>query len=321
MPGHYMTVHAGKIFICKYSKLFSSPSTRESLSDPYGQFRVLFGLAVRKRIRAYNVGIALSSGLDSTAVAAMACKVKSREGLGLTGYTYFPSQLQEELLSDKKYNETLLLDSFFERYPEVRSKHVAPGKGVVIRSLEKSIEIYGEPVFAASNQFWIQEMHHMMIRDQCDIMLTGQGGTYSISWPPPELNSPGPGPIRSVVRKFYPTLLRSKKVPYLSREFVQSIEKDHFFTKKRIRSVDQIQELLMENAITYTGHLQKQVSLYYGFHVLDRTFDKNLIQYCLSLPYNIYHNQNGSRSLITHGLKDMLPKDIIENEANRWAIS
>jgi asparagine synthase (glutamine-hydrolysing) len=314
MPGQYMKVDAGKILIGKYSKLFSEPPERESLADPYEQFRELFGQAVRRRTEGNNLGIALSSGKDSTAVAAMASKVKYRAAQNLTGYTYYPTQLQEELLSDKKYNETLLLDDFFERYPEVRSKHVVPKEEVVIRSLEKSIEIYGEPVYGASNQFWIQEMHQMMIRDQCDTMLTGQGGNYTISWPPPELTSPGPGLVRSLARKLYPSSKRSKVPPYLSRDFLQSIQQDHFINRKRMRTMGQTQALLMENSIAYSGYLQKQVSLYHGFHVSDPTVDKDIIEYCLSLPYDIYHNQNGSRRLITHGLKDMLPKEIRENQ-------
>ena len=78
--------------------------------------------------------------------------------------------------------------------------------------------------------------------------------------------------------------------------------------------MDQMQALLLENSIAYSGYLQKQVSLYHGFHISDPTVDKKIIEYCLSLPYDIYHNQSGSRRLITHGLKDMLPKEIRENQ-------
>ena len=305
---------AGKVLIDQYSKLFSYLQERESIADPYEKFREHFAKAISRRTNATKLGIALSSGKDSTSVTAMASTIKSRPGQNLTGYTYYPSLLQKEYLSNIKYNETLLLDIFFKRYPEVNSKHVIPEKGAILMSLEKSLEIYGEPVYGASNQFWIQEMHQMMIGDQCDIMLTGQGGNYTISWPPPELNSQGPGPFRSLIRKFNPGLKRGKRLPYLSRDFLNSVQQEHFINRKKMRYMDQMQALLLENSIAYTGYLQKQVSLHYGFHVSDPTLDKCIIEYCLSLPYEVFHNRYGSRRLITYGLKDLLPKEIRENQ-------
>ena len=155
-PGHYLKVFAGKVLIDQYSKLFSYLQERESIADPYEKFREHFAKAISRPTNATKLGIALSSGKDSTSVTAMASTIKSRPGQNLTGYTSYPSLLQKEYIRNIKYNETLLLDIFFKRYPEVNSKHVR-GKGAIVicRCFEKSLEIYGEPVYGASNQFWI----------------------------------------------------------------------------------------------------------------------------------------------------------------------
>ena len=71
---------------------------------------------------------------------------------------------------------------------------------------------------------------------------------------------------------------------------------------------------LIKNSISYTAYLQKQVSLYSGFHVTDPTVDRNIVEYCLSLPYGAYHDQKKSRKLVRNGLVDLLPKEILNNK-------
>ena len=69
----------------------------------------------------------------------------------------------------------------------------------------------------------------------------------------------------------------------------------------------------LKNNISYSGYLQKQVSLYRGINITDPTVDKSLVEFCLSLPFKYYHDNSGSRKLITKGMNDLLPKEIVDN--------
>ena len=98
----------------------------------------------------------------------------------------------------------------------------------MLESLEKAIEIYGEPVYGASNQFWVQKMHRMMLEDECGVMFTGQGGNYTISWPPPELGTEDLNFIHTFTRRAPSGQHRRMLLPYVSRDFLRNINRDHF---------------------------------------------------------------------------------------------
>ncbi len=166
LPGQYLKVKDGTCMVADYSMLYNRERDTLNLRDPFGRFREVFAHAVSNRLHSDRIGIAISSGKDSTSVAAMAYNVDSSANHKLFGFCYKPSFLSEELLSNHRYNETILLESFYRDYPEIQSRDVEVESGTVISSLENSIKIYGEPVYGASNQFWIQKMQQMIAVDQ-----------------------------------------------------------------------------------------------------------------------------------------------------------
>lgn len=316
LPGHYLKVENGSIIDVNYSILFERKRYKNKELESFERFRSIFMQAVNHRLLSDRIGISLSSGKDSTSVTAMVCKTYSPKSQRLFGYCFKPTLLSDEDFANPKYDETILLDYFYRNYPEVVAREVDVPPGSVLSSLETSIRIYGEPVFAASNQFWLQKMHRMMVADHCGIVLTGQGGNYTISWPPPELVKSRQHSLRSLYKRAKQKLLvdHSLFLPYLSRDFVHSIDLNHFLGPHPETNKDQLQSLLMKNSIGYTGYLQKLASLHYGFSITDPTYDKDVIDFCLSTPFDVYHNYQSSRNLVVQGLKDLLPQEIRENQ-------
>lgn len=312
LPGHIMEIEKGRISLFDYSNLFQNFSRVSQVDDPYADFRDIFQHALKIRIKPNQIGIALSSGKDSTAVAAMAYSAISTHQ-EIKAYTFLPTLLPEHQSSDIRFNETILLNSLFEKYPGIFSNNVEVTPGSLLSSLERSLEIYGEPVYGISNQYWIQRMHEMMLQDKCETMLTGQGGNYTISWPPPELVAARPSLVRSRLRRLIrPTNLKPD-LTYLTRDFINGVCKGHFLEGERDSDVHQLQPLLIKNSLSYSGYLQKQVSLYHGFQITDPTMDQNLIDFCLRMPFEVYHDEMNSRKLVTHGLRELLPEDIVAN--------
>lgn len=312
LPGHYLIVRNGEVAVCEYSDLYALDSPLVEHPGTYDRFRELFRNSVRKRISGKTC-IALSSGLDSTSVAAMAAEIQMGLPDQINAYTFRPNLLSKEMLASRKFDETILLKSFLDKYPGIISKTIEPEQGSLWDSLERTVRIYGEAVYGASNQFWIQTMHREAKADGCITFLTGQGGNYTISWPPPEMVNRGRKGAKYFLKRFYGNRIPQKVFPYLSRDFVHHTGQEHFQGHHRSESFSQKQTSAVRNTVSYTGYLMKQICLEYGFTVTDPTVDKDIIRYCLSLPWETFHTKDGSRKLVTYGLRDMLPAEILEN--------
>ena len=314
LPGHFMVIRDGVVTISEYSKLFCPSNLTKLGHDPYLHFRAVVRQSVKHRSISDRIGIALSSGLDSTAVTAMAASSLRNEEQRLIGYTYKPNYLPLAFQSQYRYDETILLKSFLQQYPDLLHKEVKIESGSLLEGLEQAIEIYGEPVYGASNQYWVQKMHRLMQEDECGVMFTGQGGNYTISWPPPELAVNDLTFIHALARRLRQFQNHRISIPYITEDFLRNINRDHFIHNTKSLPKRKLQSKLLKNSISYTAYLQKQASLFYGFHVTDPTVDKNILEYCLSLPYDAYHDQQKSRKLVRDGLVELLPKEILNNE-------
>jgi hypothetical protein len=144
-------------------------------------------------------------------------------------------------------------------------------------------------------------------------MWTGQGGNFTISWPPPELVKGN----RRTLRKIVKNIVGSgdpREYPYLTRDFLDMVDKSLPLVKQGKSGIHEMQPNFLSNSLSYTGHLQKQASLYHGFHISDPTVDKYLLEFCLSAPYDVYHDRYLSRKLVTVGMKDILPSEIVDNQ-------
>ncbi len=173
-PGYFIKLDQDRIEKKEYSSLFSVMSRTLVQENPYEIFFKIFQASVLRRISAKNVGIALSSGKDSSAIAAMASISKPDSLDRLIGYTHIPSFLTNIDASKPKYNEGIVVQRLLERYSDLGWKKVISDKDSLLESLDRTIEIFNEPIYAASNQFWIQQMFKMMLEDDCHQCLLGK---------------------------------------------------------------------------------------------------------------------------------------------------
>ena len=314
LPGYCIRVERGTVTVENNSEIFTVPPRRKAMENPYGRFYTIFQESVKRRMKGSQIGIALSSGKDSTSVAAMAVRSRNTDSQILKGYTYIPGFLTGKDSENPRYNEGIILKSLLGMYPDLESGQITPGTGILLESLERTIDIYGEPVYGVSNQFWIQEMHRMMRHDHCSLLITGQSGNYTISWPPPGLISLKGNVFDTILSGAKKKLRkRQQNIPYVTDNLLHEVGSDHFLEKLDLRSMNAMQLILLKNSIAYTGYLQKQVSLHHGIHVTDPTVDKEIIEFCLGIPFHTYHDRRSSRKLVTEGLKDILPEAVLSN--------
>jgi asparagine synthase (glutamine-hydrolysing) len=183
-PAHYLTVTSQNVTTKRYWYLENTPRLRFKSDDQYVEsFLEIYSEAVRCRLRsARPVGIALSGGLDSGSVAAIAASELRKKGKPLLA-----------LCAASKYDTTAALpNSRFEDSPFahataqfvgnidlnfILSEHITPLQGI-----KRGLDIHDEPVHAASNQYWLITLWEEARNRQVGAMLTGAGGNATISW-------------------------------------------------------------------------------------------------------------------------------------------
>ncbi|PID93226.1 MAG: hypothetical protein CSA96_00340 [Bacteroidetes bacterium] len=308
LPGHYLEFRQGVLKRDCYSPLYMSVR-RPWQGDAYAAFRQTFEESVRRRLDPASTGIALSSGLDSTAVSAVAACVADSDR-AIHGFSYQPKAFSAELRRPP-YDETLLLKHFYAQHPRLKAHVVDAAGQTVLESLRSTVKIYGEPVYGASNQFWVQAMHSAMVESGCGTMFTGQGGNFGLSWPPPEWAGKDlPGRLRLIGRM---SRKQKHELAYLTPAFMEGIVPDFQLIDTWRPALHAMQPSLLRNSIAYTGFLQKQASLFHGLQVTDPTVDRDLLELYLSLPWRAYHRPDGSRLLVRQGLGDLLPPAVLNS--------
>ena len=118
-PAHSMTVGGGKVRTWSYWRLDPSRELHFGADEEYVEaFRELFTEAVRCRLRsAFPVGSTLSGGLDSSAIACTAGKLRAGDGQPRlhTFSAIFPSVAEEDpRIDERPYIETVLAMGIFE---------------------------------------------------------------------------------------------------------------------------------------------------------------------------------------------------------------
>lgn len=139
--------------------------------------------SVLQRIRSsHKVGIMLSSGMDSMAVASLSSLELSNVDLRLNTYTSFPHHLEALGEEEKGYSdETGVVRLFAERRQNVDSFFGDFGS-FRLSQCDAGTHIHGpfQPILHL-NDFWINGLMNKAKGDGIGLMLTGQMGNFTIS--------------------------------------------------------------------------------------------------------------------------------------------
>lgn len=160
------------------------PEYRRRNAQGYSKlFYELYSEAVRDTLRADgNVGIAMSSGLDSASVGVLAAQELAAKGETLYSYTYVPC---EACASDKNknnvHNETSDVIELAKMYPNIITHFLTNEGKNSYDEIEHVLKILEIPVKAFVNFPNLLEVYRTGRSDGCKIMLSGQTGNASVS--------------------------------------------------------------------------------------------------------------------------------------------
>ena len=165
-PAHTITITPDNYNTRQYWFLEDVPVVHfPNRHDYINKFNDIFEEAVRSQLRvpscdgnANNIAIALSSGLDSSAVAVTAARILQEKNKRLNAYTSVPLTAGKPedscIYNESPYAEaTARFAGNIDHY-SINSADISP-----IQAIRRSLQILCEPIHAAGNMFWLLNLY------------------------------------------------------------------------------------------------------------------------------------------------------------------
>ena len=340
-PAHTLCFKNGNVKLSRY--WFPENIALRKYKDPRDyaeELREIFIEAVRARLRSHKpVASMLSGGLDSGSVSVMAARLLKQEGKELNTFSHVP-RFREEL---KEQPGRRLLDETPQIMSTVRhagnivpvlldSAHISPVAGFIEAVEKLEICFHG-----AGNAFWIMDLPGEVARRGYGALLTGEMGnatisypgiTYLLPWHHPAIRSSFKGLVKHLAK---PLMLRyfqgyyDRKpdglLSYLERSFVHPHirEKAVADIRKNKRGFNRYYPDVaagMLHLLDVGGNMRCQFGQLLGdesgVEFRDPTGDINIIEYCLSIPNEVFFDDSlKGKQVLKNMMHGYLPDDVL----------
>lgn len=291
-----------------------------------------------------KIGTFLSSGLDSSSVAALASIALKKDGKNLHSYTSCPIKEFEVTNNQRLEDESASVKEFCKYFDNIIPSFVSCEGKSALTELERFVRLFNSPIKFCINAIWLDEIFKRASDDGCKILLRGQHGNTSISY----------GKIttrlwyefknlhfktmikqyrafsgnthifihkKALLKELFSELL-SYIHPKTQLEYAMTRKellkkykiKQEFIRRRRWYGEGNIHSNLHRRRCVYMPASFQQVSfanahfeLQYGVITRDPTKDKRIIELCLSLPISSFADGAYERRLITDYMKEILP--------------
>ena len=195
-PGHMLTADRQGCRVRRFWAPDLGKELRLRSDEEYEEaFTELFDRVVADQLRSLGpVGMLLSSGLDSTSVAASAAPQLAKRGERLAAFTGAPMiGFREPDLPGWVLDEAPLAGEVAARYRNV-DHLVVRAQGLFLDDLDRFFDAAEMPYTGTASRVWYEGIMAAAQRRDISVLLTGKSGNYTVSWP-------GTGLIRSLVAK------------------------------------------------------------------------------------------------------------------------
>ncbi|MGL5151705.1 MAG: asparagine synthase-related protein [Clostridium sp.] len=305
-PATNLTIKDGKMELKKYWFPENIKELKLKNEEEYfNRFRELFKECVECRVRTIGkVGVLISGGLDSTSVAAMAASTLKE----LYGYNFSPNPKYK--MDYPKYvvvNEMEYVDKIVERYTNLKVKSTHLEGFNSIKNAKELIKIIEGPYKIIENLYWMVELIRISKNDGCKVMLSGQYGNCTISFGEFQL-------VAKSLMKRHPIRFNKELTAYCKKykwkryKFYLKYFKEKFTTIEELR-----RNIISPVGLSHIGVIENKVKLATGVALRDPTRDKRIIEFCLSLPLDIFLKNGVDRRLVREGLKEYIPDEVRMN--------
>ncbi len=183
--GHFIVIRNGRFEVKPFWVFDPDKRTHFSRDEDYVEaFTALFTRVIRDQTRsASKVGVMMSGGLDSTAVAAVAAQILGSQGKRLETFTSVPPENFHEPMEHGYYaDETSLVQAMASRYPNI-NLHLIRGTGqFCLDDIDAFLNASETPFRNASNRIWWESILREASERKVGVILTGLPGNLTVSW-------------------------------------------------------------------------------------------------------------------------------------------
>ncbi|WP_022765651.1 asparagine synthase-related protein [Butyrivibrio sp. XPD2006] len=302
-----------------------------------------------------KIGSFLSSGLDSTSVAALASLFLKEKNEYLHSYTSIPIKGFQNTNGIRLENESEPVQKFCNLFGNIIPTFLSCDGKTALTELERFVDFFNAPIKYSVNAIWMDEVYKKAAEDGCKVLLTGQHGNCTVSYG---------NLITRMWEEFkhihFKTMIEqynafSSKFHISKKHFIKTLIKefsslqrpqinfdtDALSKKELINKYNLIDEYTKKRkrlggTFIHSEHQRKQAAfnplsfqqvsfanahfeLKYGIISRDPTRDKRIMELCLSFPFSCFSDGMYERRLITYYMKDILP-DFIHMQMYRRGI-
>lgn len=184
-PAHSMVVKPDGLHKAKYWDPLKLPKLEfKTEAKYYAAFREIFSEAVRCRIRSVGaVGIMLSGGLDSGAVACVGAGQLREQGKRLQAFSALPMEGYTEWLSPGYIaDESTYIEAVREHCGNIDVTYCRSEGRNSVSDIDRFLALMEQPYKIVENLFWVDTIIEAATKNKCSVLLGGQFGNSTISY-------------------------------------------------------------------------------------------------------------------------------------------
>jgi asparagine synthase (glutamine-hydrolysing) len=337
-----------------------SPDGRDMLTyrrdEEYAEaFLEHYTRAVQSCLRTQKpVAATLSGGRDSGSVVVLAAPLLASQNRGLIAYTSVPC-LPPDGAGERRLGNEWELAHATAVMAGANVQHIpidAANYGV-IQGIEYLLDVHDGPSHAAGNHFWIQAVTEAAARDGAGVMLTGQMGNATVSWP-------GNGSaLLALLQGYTATALRlflhAEPNPWLTlkRQVLKPLLMPGLLAFRRFRTplssswqaysalnIHMASELALDDRMRAAGHdpaftyspledtrrilfrpnfgigfgIFMEMAARHSIFILDPTANLSMVEFLLRVPDDQFYQRGQSSYLMKRAFRNRLPAQVLNGQ-------
>ncbi|MEC5424046.1 lasso peptide isopeptide bond-forming cyclase [Virgibacillus sp. C22-A2] len=358
-PSHSISVTEDKVKLIKYCTVTSNKQLKLGSGEAYVEaFQEIFQEAVNSRLRtSQKVGVQLSGGLDSGAVASFAAKTLRERNQSLDSFSYIPSKDFSDFTPKQLIpNERAQIHSTVSHVGSIKDHYLDFYGREPYSQIDDFLDLMEMPYKFFENSFWLEGLVEKANEEGVGVLLNGDRGNFSISWGSSldyyaillkkikwirlyqELDqysrNMGSARLRKLPHIFrigFPFMdqifskAKAYKLPsYINMDFAESTDVFKSLKEKGVYesftpNIYEERKRHFEEAFYWnsTNTLAAKLSLRYSVWKRDPTNDLRVVRFCLSIPEDQYVQKGLDRALVRNSTKNFLPDEIRLNQRYR----
>lgn len=299
--------------------------------DLYQELFELYYQAVEKQLAgAKKPFLMLSGGLDSTSIATLAAKILASKNKQLYTVSHIPGYGPAGETHRGLTDESSHILEITERHENIVHQFINSEDSCPIEGVENFLNIYNNVCLGSINLYWIFDLNNYISHMGGDLCLNGKNGNNALSNSGLVHLLPFYHQIyRKNPRRLVSRFLKPFRTPiheqifnkyfaqtYLSPEVISAELKERITSHLDLISSGRSQNESLSSSLSMInqGPLRNYDHIYnhYGFRTKDPTADLRLIEFCLSLPNEMFFGPNGeNRYLIRKIMHNHMPHRVL----------